>query len=131
MIKPIKTIRLPTGSRLIFKKKTRAYSETKQSGTGRDEPVLFTVNYGKGRIFHTVLGHACGEIPPPSMECAGFIVTFQRGAEWAAKGKVTLEVPGDFPATDKDFSTPDDVRRWKGFNCGKAFTNEKYCNCYP
>ena len=30
VIKPIKTIRLPTGSRLIFKKKTRAYSETKQ-----------------------------------------------------------------------------------------------------
>jgi len=92
-----------------------AYSDTKQSGTGRNEPVLFTVKYGKGRIFHTVLGHAGGEIPPPSMECVGFIVTFQRGAEWAATGKVTLEVPGDFPATNKDFSTPNDVRRWKDF----------------
>ena len=93
-----------------------AYSDPSQSGSGRDEPVLFTVKYGKGRIFHTVLGHAGAEIPPPAMECVGFIVTFQRGAEWAATGQVTQKVPGDFPATDRDSSTPSDVRRWPGFN---------------
>ncbi|GAG08393.1 unnamed protein product, partial [marine sediment metagenome] len=49
------------------------------------------------------------------MECVGFIVTFQRGAEWAATGKVTQKVPGDFPASNKDFSFSSDVRRWKGF----------------
>ncbi|MGD8534963.1 MAG: HEAT repeat domain-containing protein [Candidatus Aminicenantes bacterium] len=92
-----------------------AYSSPLQNGTGRDEPVLFTVSYGKGRIFHTVLGHAGGEIPPPSMECVGFIVTLQRGAEWAASGKVTQKIPGDFPAVYRDTSTPDDVRRWKNF----------------
>ena len=92
-----------------------AYSSPLQNGTGRDEPVLFTVNYGNGRIFHTVLGHAGGEIPPPAMECVGFIVTFQRGAEWAATGKVTLKIPGDFPAVYRDSPTPDDVRRWKDF----------------
>lgn len=92
-----------------------AYSSPLQNGTGRDEPVLFTVSYGKGRVFHTVLGHAGGEIPPPAMECIGFIVTFQRGAEWAATGKVTLKIPGDFPAVYRDSPTPDDVRRWKGF----------------
>ncbi|MCK4646280.1 MAG: HEAT repeat domain-containing protein [Candidatus Aminicenantes bacterium] len=94
---------------------TTAYSDPEQSGTGRDEPVLFTIEYGKGRIFHTVLGHAGGEIPPPAMECVGFIVTFQRGAEWAATGKVTQEVPGDFPVLDKDVSAPGDIRRWEGF----------------
>ena len=57
---------------------TTAYSDPEQSGTGRDEPVLFTIEYGKGRIFHTVLGHAGGEIPPPAMECVGFIVTVLR-----------------------------------------------------
>lgn len=92
-----------------------AYSSPLQNGTGRDEPVLFTVSYGKGRIFHTVLGHAGDEVPPPSMECVGFIVTFQRGAEWAASGKVTQKIPGDFPAVSRDTPTPDDVRRWKHF----------------
>ncbi|HOK67093.1 MAG TPA: hypothetical protein PLV55_09790, partial [Anaerohalosphaeraceae bacterium] len=64
-----------------------------QRGTGRDELCLFTISYGKGRIFHTTLGHDTA-----SMQCVGFIVTLQRGAEWAAAGTVTLkEVPEDFP----------------------------------
>lgn len=92
-----------------------AYNDPRQGGTGRDEPILFTVKYGKGRIFHTVLGHAGEEIPSPAMECVGFIVTFQRGAEWAASSKVTQKIPGDFPATNRDVSTPSDVRRWQGF----------------
>jgi len=28
-------------------------------------------------------------------------VTLQRGAEWAATGKVTQKVPDDFPTADK------------------------------
>ena len=31
------------------------------------------------------------------MQCAGFITTFQRGAEWAVTGNVTQTVPFDFP----------------------------------
>jgi len=65
--------------------------------SGRDEPVLMTISYGKGRIFHTVLGHA-DEGGGPAMQCVGFIVTFQRGAEWAVTGKVTQPVPSDFPS---------------------------------
>jgi len=91
-----------------------ARSGFEHGGTGRDEPVLFTVAYGAGRIFHTVLGHAAGA-HPPGLECAGFIVTFQRGAEWAATGKVTQKLPTDFPATNRDISTPADVRLWPGF----------------
>jgi hypothetical protein len=37
----------------------------------------------------------------PALSCVGFIVTFQRGTEWAATGKVTQKVPEDFPAADK------------------------------
>jgi hypothetical protein len=55
-----------------------------------------TITYGKGRIFHTVLGHA-DEGGGPAMQCVGFIVTFQRGAEWAVSGNVTQEIPFDFP----------------------------------
>jgi type 1 glutamine amidotransferase len=92
-----------------------AYSDPAHLGTGRNEPVLFTIRYGKGRIFHTVLGHAGQDAPSPALECVGFIVTFQRGAEWAATGEVTQEVPGFFPAVDKDYGTLDDIRRWKNF----------------
>jgi len=36
------------------------------------------------------------------MSCVGFVVTFQRGTEWAASGKVTLtDVPDDFPTETK------------------------------
>jgi HEAT repeat protein/type 1 glutamine amidotransferase len=92
-----------------------AYFSPEQSGSGRNEPVLFTVNYGAGRVFHTVLGHARPEGPQPALECVGFIVTFRRGAEWAATGRVTQKIPADFPATNRDIPTPEDVRRWPGF----------------
>jgi type 1 glutamine amidotransferase len=79
-----------------------AYADPQQRGTGEHEPVLFTVNYGRGRVFHTVLGHVGrGSTSLPPLECAGFIVTFQRGAEWAATGKVTQELPDDFPGPDE------------------------------
>ena len=64
-----------------------------QRGTGKDEICLFTVSYGKGRVFHTTFGH-----DTKSIASVGFIVTFHRGTEWAATGEVTLtEVPKDFP----------------------------------
>jgi uncharacterized protein len=69
-----------------------AHSDPKNKGTGHDEPMLMVLHYGKGRIFHTVLGHDAF-----AMSCVGFIVTFQRGTEWAATGRVTQKVPADFP----------------------------------
>ncbi|NOR75625.1 MAG: ThuA domain-containing protein [Draconibacterium sp.] len=73
------------------------FSNPETNGTGKNEPALFTIKYGEGRIFHTVLGHVKGNGPHVAVECAGFITTFQRGAEWAATGKVTLPVPAEFP----------------------------------
>ena len=73
----------------------------KVNGTGRFEPMLMTIDYGKGRVFHTALGHM-----DYSMEGVGFIVTLQRGAEWVATGKVTQQVPGDFPSADKVSARP-------------------------
>jgi len=75
-----------------------AWADPAQKGTGRDEPVLFTINYGKGRIFHTVMGHVGKNTDKyPAIQCAGFITTLQRGAEWAASGKVTQKIPAEFP----------------------------------
>jgi type 1 glutamine amidotransferase len=78
-----------------------AYSDKeKYGGSGREEPLIFTVNYGKARIFHTALGHAGDNHTPgnnPAMQCTGFQVTLLRGCEWAATGKVMQTVPSDFP----------------------------------
>lgn len=75
-----------------------AYSDKATGGSGKEEPILMTIDYGKGRVFHTVLGHAGnGDKSFPALECAGFIVSFQRGAEWAASGKVKQKVPANFP----------------------------------
>jgi HEAT repeat protein/type 1 glutamine amidotransferase len=79
-----------------------AYSTPEQGGTGRHEPVLFTIKYLSGRIFHTALGHVGGgDASKPAIECVGFIVTFQRGAEWAATGRVTQKVPVQFPSASQ------------------------------
>ncbi len=73
-----------------------AYADTTFGGTGHDEPMLMAITYGNGRIFHTAMGHA-EENGGPALKCAGFIFTLQRGAEWAATGNVTQQVPSDFP----------------------------------
>jgi type 1 glutamine amidotransferase len=44
------------------------------------EPMLMTINYGKGRMFHSVLGHT-GKNSLNAVKCAGFITTLLRGAQ--------------------------------------------------
>ncbi len=78
-----------------------AWHDPEQGGTGRDEPVLFIIRYGKGRVFHTVLGHN-----EHSMNCVGFAVTLQRGTEWAATGDVTQKAPDSFPGADEVLMRP-------------------------
>ncbi|TXE11779.1 ThuA domain-containing protein [Seonamhaeicola algicola] len=66
------------------------------SKSNRAEPMLMTINYHKGRVFHTTLGH-----DTKAFECVGFITTLLRGTEWAATGKVTIGIPEDFPTANK------------------------------
>ena len=73
-----------------------AWSDPATRGTGKHEPLLFALSFGKGRVFHTALGHNNGN-DLTSQKCVGFIATLQRGTEWAATGQVTIPVPADFP----------------------------------
>jgi hypothetical protein len=78
-----------------------AYDDKKQGGTGEHEPMIWTVTYGKGRVFHTPMGH-----DDRSMRCLGFVGTLQRGTEWAATGKVSLPLPENFPTESKTSTLP-------------------------
>ncbi len=59
-------------------------------GTGKDEPLIWTLAYGSGRVFQTALGHDV-----KAMQSAGFQLTLARGTEWAATGQVTIPVPSE------------------------------------
>lgn len=60
-----------------------AYDAPEVGGTGKDEPILWTVQYGKGRVFHTALGHDA-----TAMAGSGFQQSLARGSEWASRGAV-------------------------------------------
>ncbi len=79
-----------------------AYADPANRGTGFDEPMLMALHWGKGRIFHTTLGHDA-----LALSCVGFATTFQRGTEWAATGRVTQKLPKTFPSADTVSYRPD------------------------
>jgi hypothetical protein len=72
-----------------------AYSDPGNAGSGRDEPQLMVLRYGKGRIFHTTFGHDLR-----ALSSADFAVTLQRGTEWTATGDVTQAEPKSFPTAE-------------------------------
>lgn len=78
-----------------------AFAPKEKGGADEHEPLLFTVTYGKGRVFQNALGHTGKEL-----KSVAFIVPFQRGAEWAATGKVTQKIPADFPGPEKESMRP-------------------------
>jgi type 1 glutamine amidotransferase len=72
---------------------TRYGAQDKQTkvGAGTDEPILWTTEFGKGRVFNIALGHG-----PEDTENREFKAIFMRGVEWATTGKVTIPVPPEF-----------------------------------
>ena len=69
-------------------KASDARNKQPMSGPGINEPILWTTEFGQGRVFITALGHDADTTAETT-----FKVTFTRGTEWAATGKVTLPVP--------------------------------------
>ena len=80
---------------------------TRRRGSGRFEPVMITLEYGRARVFHYMLGHVWPTIESPdsgrlasnfhpeqgasmqTFENAGFQRALVRGCEWAATGDVS------------------------------------------
>ncbi|MDG3004938.1 ThuA domain-containing protein [Paludisphaera mucosa] len=77
-----------------------AYSDKAKGGTGTNEPMLWTVPFGKGRVVTNVMGHTAGD-DLVAIESPDFRALIVRSAEWAATGAVTLPPPADFPTAAK------------------------------
>lgn len=78
-----------------------AYSDAATGGTGKEEPVLFTVKYGKGRVFRSVLGHT-KKGNSEALKNMGYQLLFVRGTEWAATGEVTIPLPQGLSLSTKE-----------------------------
>lgn len=70
-----------------------AYSDPETGGTGNYEPMVMILEHGKGRIFHTPLGHVWRNQPAThkSVEDVQLQLLLVRGTEWAATGEVTVK----------------------------------------
>jgi type 1 glutamine amidotransferase len=60
-------------------------------GMGDEHALVWTNRFGEGRVFASGIGHGPDAVSHPS-----FRGIFARGCEWAATGKVTLELPEAF-----------------------------------
>ncbi len=79
------------------------YSDAAKGGTGREEPVLWWIPYGKGKCLTNTMGHVMMRQPGntlQSMQCVGFQVTLIRGVQWLATGKCSLPLPDRFPVDE-------------------------------
>jgi uncharacterized protein len=98
-----------------------AYSRPEEGGTGNYEPMLLVNEWGKGRMFHTAMGHDNVSFGDPY-----HALILARGAEWAATGRVTIPVPADLP-TDDLTSDPDPAAqqaKWVALGLGPSAADD-------
>jgi type 1 glutamine amidotransferase len=66
---------------------------------GKENPLVWTAQYCKGRIYCITLGHG-----PDTLQYDGVTSLMVRGTEWAASGRVTIPLKdgaATFAAEDK------------------------------
>ena len=85
-----------------------------EGGTERHEPAFMTISYGKGRVFHTVMGHS-----HTSMGGVAFQEMLIRGTKWAATGEVTFPPVNNkvLPVNRAAYRKVEDIksRNWANF----------------
>lgn len=106
----------------------QAMSDKDSGGTGNNEPMAITLQYGKGRVFATPLGHVWtgGDDQKTSITNPNFRLLLCRGAEWAATGNVTLGKKWEPTAADAAANTLTDAEKAGGWTLlfdGKSTTN--------
>lgn len=74
-----------------YKTIATAHSSLESGGIGNDEPVLVVKTYGKGRIFHCILGHVWPGQVMDTFANPDFQRILWRGCEWAATGEVMTQ----------------------------------------
>ena len=62
-----------------------AFASEEFNGNGQHQPVLMTVDYGNGRIFHSTLGHDPASLRDPVLQ-----QLLLRATEWAADEPITI-----------------------------------------
>jgi type 1 glutamine amidotransferase len=101
-----------------------AHSSKKSGGSGNDEPMVIVRTWGKGRVFHTPLGHVWRNVLATRASHADpqFRQLVARGTEWAATGKVTLpsQPPNFLTAAEKKAGfrlvfNGRDLTGWRGY----------------
>lgn len=77
-----------------------AYSDPApgRGGTGKHEPIVWWVPYGKGKVVVNVMGHV-GDLG--CLQCVGFQTILLRACEWVARGQCQTPIPADFPTADR------------------------------
>ncbi len=73
---------IDAGKNESFKVLGTAVNTEEDSG---EQPAIFVSSYGKGRIFHTILGH-----DEMAVSNAGFQTLMLRAVEWASTGQVSI-----------------------------------------
>jgi len=101
-------MRGPAGKMTIL---SSAFSDPRQRGTGKHEPITWEVEYGKGRSIVTTMGHFWPQQTTwDGLHCVGFETVVARSCEYLATGKVTIPAPAEFPGgTEISIKTPSAV----------------------
>lgn len=75
-----------------------AYSDKAKDpkNTGKDEPMVWTNKYGKGRVCQNALGHDV-----EAMQSKGFQTLLIRCVEWAATGETTYPAPRELSGANR------------------------------
>lgn len=71
-------MRMQPGVRIL----ATAFDDPQFDGTGTNEPVIWILSYGRGRVFHSTLGHDVR-----AMQADAFLRPFLAGAAWASGGE--------------------------------------------
>jgi len=77
--------------------KIHIIATAKSKVDGKDYPMGFVLQYGKGRVFHSVLGHDAQAIANPPVAAL-----FRRACSWAAGLPVPRANPAEFNSADTE-----------------------------